>query len=331
MLGMADDTENESKKEAGRIGGIERAKALTDERKKEIAKKAARARWGAPATHKGNFKEEFGVDVDCYVLDDEQHTAVISQTGIGVSLGLSARGSSFPRFLATQGMSGALGAELEGKIKNPLKFQWVSPGAQQTGGVATVHGYDVTVLIDVCKAIIKADADGRLRNEKIAKQAAIIIGASAKSGIQGLVYKLAGYDATKEEVIAAFKRFVQQEAREYEREFPQMLYSEWYRLYQLPKPERGRPWKAKHLTIDHVYHPLARSNGKVLKLTREQKAAGGSRGDKLHQFLSEIGVKALRTHLGQVLGVARISKNQEEYEKHIDSLFGVQVDWIDQT
>ena len=319
---MAEDTPEPT----GRKGGEARAAKLSDERRKEIAQRAARARWGAPATHKGTFKEEFGTDVECYVLGDETHTAVISQTGMGVSLGLSARGNAFPRFLTSQGMSGALGAELEEKIKNPLKFQWVSPGAQQTGGVTTVYGYDATILIDVCEAILKADAEGKLRNEKIAKQAAIIIGASAKSGIQGLVYKLAGYDATKEEVIAAFKRFVQQEAREYEREFPPMLYSEWYRLYHLPKPERGRPWKAKHLTIDHVYSPLARSNGKVLKLTREQKASSGNRTDKLHQFLSEIGVKALRTHLGQVLGVARISKTQEEYEKYIDDLFGIQPD-----
>jgi hypothetical protein len=63
-----------------------------------------------------------------------------------------------------------------------------------------------------------------------------------------------------------------------------------------------------------------------LKLTREQKANSGTRTDKLHQFLSEIGVKALRTHLGQVLGIARISKTQEDYEKYIDELFGVQPD-----
>jgi hypothetical protein len=319
-------SDNENQPTGRQKGGIARAAALSDDRKREIAQAAALARWGAQATHKGSFKEEFGSDVECYVLNDANHTAVISQTGMAVSLGLSARGNAFPRFLATQGMAGALGAELEEKIKNPLKFQWVSPGAQQQGGVATVFGYDATILIDVCKAILKADTEGKLRNRNVAKQAAIIIGASAKSGIQGLVYKLAGYDATREEVIAAFKRFVQQEARDYEREFPPQLYGEWYRLYQLPKPERGRPWKAKHLTIDHVYHPLARSNGKVLKLTREQKANSGNRGEKLHQFLSEIGVKTLRTHLGQVLGIARISKTQHEYEQHIDTLFGVQPD-----
>jgi hypothetical protein len=50
------------------------------------------------------------------------------------------------------------------------------------------------------------------------------------------------------------------------------------------------------------------------------------RCQKLHQFLSEIGVKALRTHLGQVLGIARISRTKEEYERHINQLFGDEPD-----
>jgi hypothetical protein len=190
-----------------------------------------------------------------------------------------------------------------------------------------VFGYEATILIDVCKAILHAQAQGKLRNQVIAQQAAIIIGASAKSGIQGLVWKLAGYDATREEVIAAFKQFVQEEARDYEREFPPQLYSEWYRLYELQRPERGRPWKAKHLTVDHVWWPLAKSSGKIYELTQAEKASNpANRHKKLHQFLSEVGVKTLRTHLGQVLGIARISKSKEEYERHIRTLFGDQLE-----
>jgi hypothetical protein len=308
-------------------GGLARSAKLSDERKKEIAQAAALARWGIQATHKGNFKEEFGVDVECYVLNDARHTAVISQTGMGAAIGLSARGNALPRFLSSQAMAASLSAELREKIQNPIKFQWVSPSAQQQGGVATVFGYDATMLIDVCRAILHAEAQGKLRNRAIAQQAAIVIGASAKSGIQGLVWKLAGYDATREEVIAAFKQFVQEEARDYEREFPPQLYSEWYRLYDLQKPERGRPWKAKHLTVDHVWWPLARSSGKIYELTQAEKAASPSnRYKKLHQFLSEVGVKTLRTHLGQVLGIARISKTKEEYENHVNTLFGDQLE-----
>jgi len=98
-----------------------------------------------------------------------------------------------------------------------------------------------------------------------------------------------------------------------------------YRLYDLPRPERNKPWKFKHLTVDQVYRPLARSNGKILQLTREQRESSKARWRRLHQFLSEIGVKALRRHLGQLLGIARISKTQEQYEKHFQLLFSTTV------
>ena len=278
------------------------------------------------ATHKGSFKKEFGTDVDCYVLNDPQKTAVISQRGMGGALGLSVYGSAFPRFLSNRAMAGILGVELREKIAQPLKFQWVDPGGGQPPSLT--HGFDATILIDVCKAVLQADAEGKLSNryKAVTRNARIIVNASAKAGIKGLVYALAGYDATKEEVIAAFKFYVQEEAREYEKEFPDQLYAEWYRLYDLPKPERNKPWKFKHLTVGHVYKPLARSNGQILALTKLQRAINNSRWKKLHQFLSEIGVKALRTHLGQLLGIARISKSKEEYERYFQRLFGEQLD-----
>ncbi|MDD4882189.1 MAG: P63C domain-containing protein, partial [Gallionellaceae bacterium] len=159
-------------------------------------------------------------------------------------------------------MAGYIGPELAEKLDNPIVFQGVTLGQNSQVRFKT-HGYDVTILIDVCKAIVQAEADGKLRESQagIAKQAHIVIGASAKAGIKGLVYALAGYDVTREEVITAFKLYVREEAREYEKEFPEQLYDQWYRLYRLPKPERNKPWKFKHLTVDHVYHPLARSNG----------------------------------------------------------------------
>ncbi len=308
------------------LGGKARAEKLSAEEKTAIGKKGALARWGVRATHRGNFKDDFGIDVECYVLDDEQKTAVISQRGMGAALGLGQTGGAYlPRFLRGEKIAPHVGAELRQKIEKPLVFQWSDPASKQPP--ATVYGYDVTILIDVCKAIIKADGEGKLlkRQEHIVKQAQVILSASAKAGIKGLVYALAGYDATKEEIVKAFKLYVSQEAREYEKEFPDQLYDEWYRLYQLPKPQRGKAWKFKHLTVSHVWIPLAHSSGKILQLTRAQKAAGEDRWAKLHQFLSEVGVKTLRTHLGQLLGIAQISNSREEYERYVEKVFGRQL------
>jgi P63C domain len=299
-------------------------------------RKAIQTRWEhagkAPlpkATHKGSFKEEFGTDVDCYVLDDEQKTAVISQTGMGQALGLSSRGNAFPRFLDSKAMDGFVGAPLQEKIEQPLRFQW---GIGSALSPVIVNGFDATLLVDVCKAIVAAEAKGKLNRQQmhVARQAHIILGASAKAGIKGLVYAVAGYNATKQEIIAAFKFYVQEEARDYEKEFPPQLYEEWYRLYDLPKPERNRPWKFMHLTVGQVYKPLARSNGKILELTKTQRNSANARSKRLHQFLSEIGVKALRTHLGQLLGIARVSKTKSQYEKFVNQLFGVQYEMFDE-
>jgi len=60
------------------------------------------------------------------------------------------------------------------------------------------------------------------------------------------------------------------------------------------------------------------------ELTQAQRERSEKRWKKLHQFLSDIGVKALRQHLGQLLGIARISKDKDEYEGYFRRLFGSQ-------
>ena len=262
--------------------------------------------------------------MDCYVLDDEQGTAVISQTGMGITLGLSERGNALPRFISGQVFSKYVGADLKRKLENPLIFRGLSaaPGTI----IPTVYGYDVTDLIDVCKAILTARSNGELaeaRYTNVVKQAQVLTTASAKAGIKGLVYAIAGYDAPRENVIKAFKRYVADEAREYEREFPESLYKEWYRLYELEVPRRNKPWKFKHLTVEQVYEPLANSNSEIYRMLMNAKNEDPkNKGKRLHQFLEEIGVTALRQHLGQLLGIARISATKEEYEKHFETLFG---------
>jgi len=139
-------------------------------------------------------------------------------------------------------MSDSVGGELRGKIEKSLVIQWGSGGGEQPPSI--IHGYDARVLTAVCAAIAQANAKGRLvgkRYDAIIKQAAIISGASSSAGITGgLVYALAGYRPEVEEVIRAFKAFIQEEAKKYEREFPTELYIAWQRLYEIKAPPRGK-------------------------------------------------------------------------------------------
>lgn len=279
------------------------------------------------ATHRGNFKKDFGIDVDCYVLNDERHTAVISKRGMARSLGMSDRGNSITNLVQSKSLSEIITSTdgLREKLSNPLIFKDSLSADGKLNPI--VHGYDVTILIDLCQAIKKANEEGKLApNQKhIARQAGIIVAASAKAGIKGLVYALSGYDVTREEIISSFKRFVAQEARGYEKEFPDELYKEWYRLYQEKRPKKNKPWRFMHLTNSQVYKPLARSNGRLLKLLKVHKREYGNKNNRLHQFLAEIGVKALRQHLGQLLAIAKLAKSRVEYECNFEKLFSDQL------
>lgn len=306
---------------------IARSESMPAVQRSQIASKAAAARWGKKykVISSGNFLAEFGIDVECHVLDDPSKTAVISQRGMSQAIGFSKRGSRLGIFVNSKTMDGYIGRDLREKIENPLVFQLT--GAAADSAVSTANGYDATILIDICNSILAANAEGKLKSERYARmieQAQIIVSASAKSGIRGLVYALAGYSPTTDEVIAAFRHYIREEARKYEPEFPNELYVEWHRLYEIPVPVRGKPWHFKHLTVKHIYHPLAQSSGRLLKLLRALKSGDGDRQKKLFQFLNEIGARALRIHLGRLLEMAESSKTKAEYEKKVKDRFGDQ-------
>lgn len=304
-------------------GGVARAKSLTKAQRSDIAKKAAAARWkGKPfkATHKGNFLDEFGIDAECYVLNDEAKTVVVTKKGLAQLLGIGDVGKTIDELLKTQYMSEFSDRELRAKIENPLVFQYSGPSKN----INNAHGFDITVIVDIGKALIDAKNAGVLPASRMhsAESAQKLINASAKSGIKGVGYALAGYRPEVQEVIDAFKAFVREEARQYEKEFPDELYEEWYRLYGLNRPEKGRPIRFGQLTNMQIYVPLAKSKGKILDQIRASRDENGKQSDKLHLFLSEIGVKALRQHIGKLLGVAAMSENKEEYEAGIQKVFG---------
>jgi len=312
------------------MGGKARAESLSAERLAEIAKEGAMARWGnrpLNVLRDGNFKEHFGVDVEVYVLDDERRSAVLSERGISRALGFSPTGGNrLKEFLASKAME-IPGREVALKLSQPIVFQWSKSGRGDSPLI--VHGYPATLLIDVCRLISASAQSGVIgkRHQRIIDQARVILDASANLGIDHLVYAVAGYNPTADEVIKAFKRYVQEEARKYEKEFPPELYKAWYRLYQIqPIEGRGRPWEFKKLTVDHIYAPLAQSNGKILELTRALKSRDGNRKKKLFQFLSEVGTRALRMHLGRVLEMAEDSIDLATYEKRINKRFGRQAE-----
>lgn len=324
---MVDEPEEQT--EAKARGGLARAAKLTKEQRAEIARKAAQDRWARikdPARlpeAESDGKLIIGdVELDVYLLADRRR--VISKKAMAAALGLKSEGgNAFMRSMTRAGIRSGLTPELVRKIENPIYFKGL------VGDSA--DGYEATTLIEVCDALIQARNDDRLHPSQyfLAVQAEFIIRSAAKVGIIALVDEAVGYvDRRKDEYRKLFESFIQDEFRQWQREFPKKFFDMIYRLYGL---KRANADSNKHPQFfgkfirRFVYYPLAHSRGAILERLDEKNPvvyAGGGRRYKFHQYLSdEIGLDAFRQHLWQTIGIGEASKDRSAFERNFYRAF----------
>lgn len=310
-------------------GGLERAKNLSAEERTAIAREAAAARWlktkSIPesdlpkATHQG--KMLIGdVDLDCYVLADGRR--VIHKRGMAKALNLkSAGGNAFLRSMTRKGIGSELDQKLVDAIENPLIFK---PLTQDSA-----HGYDADVLVDVCKAIQRAQEAGKLTKsqEFLANQAKVLLLAFAKVGLTALIDEATGFQDIRspDALRLLVQQYISAEMREWEKQFPDEYYDRLNDLYGSKKQTRtnsgaviqNRPQHFAKFTRSYVYHPL--EHGAVLdELDRLNPKVGqsGSRKSRFHQHLSEgYGIEKLKRQIQEVITLASISDNVTQFRK----------------
>lgn len=71
-------------------------------------------------------------------------------------------GGRLQKFIQGKAISPYLGPDLKEKLTKPLIFQGPTVVAGNALPPTKVHGFDVTMLIDVCRAIVTAAAEGKL-------------------------------------------------------------------------------------------------------------------------------------------------------------------------
>lgn len=320
-------------------GGMARAASLTPEKRKEIAQKAAAARWspldegGIPeALYEGILELPGGIIIECYVWKDKGRVRrAFHKRGLARSFGIkSTSGNAFMRTIASKGLGSAIPENLHHKLNNPLILN--------TKTVGQIHTYDDVVLIDVCDAIWQASKDGKLNpgQKFLAIQAEIILRASAKVGIAALIDEATGYtkDKRKEEYRELWKEFILEQAKEYASEFPDQFYDVIYRLYNLRRNPLAKnyPQFFGGITIKYIYNPLAHSNGAILEMLKEKNPVvykSGGRRYKLFQFLSDIiGLPALRAHIWQIIGIGSASRSKESFDRAFKRAFPGPERWL---
>lgn len=263
------------------------------------------------------------VEIPCYVIEGERR--VLVQRGIVSALGMARGGSAntggdrLAKFTAGKTLSPYVSAELLAGTADPIKF--LTP----YGSVA--HGYEATVLADICEAVLQARADGKLRKqqEHIAKQCEILVRGFARVGIIALVDEATGFQnvRARRALHKILDKWIADELAKWAKRFPDEFYQQMARLRGLHYLEfiNKRPAYVGRLTNDIVYERLA--PGVLDELKRKTpKDDKGRRKYKYHQWLTEdIGHPRLREHLWAVIGLMRASSNWRSFYSLLNRAF----------
>lgn len=319
-------------------GGVARAKALSPQERSEIAQKASKARWAIPVlkvTHGSpDHPLKIGdIEIPCYVLEDG--TRVLSQRGLQSGIGMSTSGGSKVGEQRVAGFLTAIGAkasenselslriqELANRMRSPIKFSLPS------GGLAA-HGYEATILADICDAVLAARKSGHLVQQQshIADQCEILVRGFARVGIIALVDEATGYqrERAKDALAKILEAFVAKELRPWVKTFPSEFYEQLFRLRKLAYPGDTvqRPAYFGHLTNDIVYSRLAPGVLEELKRVTERDEKGRHK-TKLHQKLTEnIGFPKLREHLASAITIMKLSNDYSDFKSKLDRVHPV--------
>ncbi len=319
---------DEKKSKAGQA----RAESLTPIRRKEIAREAALKRWGNKATHTGELK--IGeINILCHVL--ENGTRVISGNAIQRSLGYpkNASGMTWKNFVDAK-LLDFLSDETKDKLENPIKFDRVGKG----GSVPDTHGYDASVLIDICDAILSAAKVENLltKSQQVqAKFAEILIRSVAKVGLVALIDEATGYQEVRDKkaLQAILDKYLAKELAAWAKRFPDDFYKEMFRLrgWKFDPNSVARPGVVGRYTLDLIYERLAPGLLEELE-TRNPRNSSGNRTRKHHQWLSsDVGHPALSQHLHSVIGFMKLADNWEQLMAMVDKVYpkkGTQIELL---
>lgn len=322
---MVKDGGEMSAAEIGALGGRARAKKLSRVDRKDIARQAAEARWGAPrvprATHTGEVRIGDKV-IPCAVLEDG--TRVLTQKGFLEAVGRSGRpamgrGSAFdklPPFLALDNLKPFISSELT-RSTSPIAFQAVNGGR--------AWGYRAELLPQVCEVYLRARDEGGLlkAQEKFARACDLLMRGLARVGIVALVDEATGYQDVRDRqaLQALLDRFLRKELAAWAKRFPDEFYEHIYRLRNWNWSGRAKnpPQVVAAYTKNFVYERLA--PGILSELQARNPANDkGNRRAKHHQWLTdEIGHPALAQHLHAVIVLMRVATSWDQLKAMLDT------------
>ncbi len=263
-----------------------------------------------------------GLSIPCYVLEDG--TRVLSGRAMQEAMSIRDKpkkgekraGYILPTFFSSKSLKPFVDRKLEVANLEPIICK---------RGNQTVHGYEATVLADLCDAVLEARKSGEKlteRQEIVADKCEILIRSFAKVGIIALVDEATGYqyDREKLELQSILEAFISKEILEWQRTFELSFYKEIFRLWKIPftaENIKRKPLFIGKLTNELVYKNMPKGYFVLDKLKHSTpRTEGGNYKYRLHQSLTkEAGRTALIKVINSVEALASVSKDKGQFLK----------------
>lgn len=304
------------------IGGKARANSLSQQRRVEIAKKASSARWNETILKATHGSEDHpltigDIKIPCYVLSNGNR--VLVQRSMASAIGMSDTGGQrITTFAASKSLSEFIDHSLLKKLNDPIVFK--------TPQGNTAHGYDASILVDICDAVLAARKAGKLLNhqENIATQCEILVRGVARVGIIALIDEATGYqeDRAKNALAKILEAFITNELQPWIQTFPTDFYKELFRLRGLsfPSASVNNPSYFGHLTNNIVYKRLAPGVLTALKKITPKSKNGNKTARYFQSLTSDAGYPKLKEHLGSVVTLMKLSDTYEDFMEKLNKI-----------
>lgn len=257
-----------------------------------------------------------GYQIPCFVLEDG--TRILSGRGLQEALRIRDRpldggkrgGYILPTFFESKLFKDLIGKGLDMAKLEPIICK---------RGNQTIHGYEATILADICDLILQARKSGyplTERQKTVADQCELLIRAFAKVGIIALVDEATGYQYTREkdDLQKILRAYIAPELLPWQKKFPDIFYKELFRLNGWEFTSRGikkRPGVIGTWTKKLVYEQLPEGVLDELK-KKTPKSEKGNYIARFHQNLTpDIGNEHLAAQLNQVITLFQLSDSME--------------------
>jgi hypothetical protein len=265
-------------------------------------------------------KQTSDVEIPCFVLEND--IRVLTQAGFTSAVGMARGGSMIAGmnrlqlFVGRKGISPFISNELVERIANPIPF-FTPTGVR-------AHGFEATLLADVCEAVLKAREAGALQMQQlgIAAKCEILVRGFARVGIVALVDEATGFqrDRAKDALAKILEDFVAKELQPWVKTFPDEYYAQLFRLRGLEFPQDSvkRPQYFGTLTNDIVYKRLAPGVLDELKKVIPKTESGRRKGTLSQALTRNIGYPKLKEHLGATVAYMTVSEDYPDFIGKMD-------------